>query len=168
MFGGQLWLAGASTTVSAGTASNIYPAPAVWAASGRVDVDPAVTLVPRNGAQPIEGNAVVTYRRVPSTWSGPIPPGGLWEIELHAPAGSPFCLFASASVPRTATPYGELWFDLSAHAVLACQTVGAGETVRLAMTVPVVLARGIPVVVQAGVAHSGGVELSQPGVSIVW
>ena len=91
---------------------------------------------------------------------------GIWQIDLHAPQGSPFCLFTSLPIAAVPTPFGELWFDLGFYVLLGCSVVGPSESVSFQFAISG-LPRGAPLVVQAGVAHSSIVEITPPTVSIV-
>ena len=52
---------------------------------------------------------------------------GTWPLDLHAPSGSPFCLFVSLPRPALPSPWGAIWFDPAAHLVVACGPVGPGD-----------------------------------------
>ena len=66
MFDGGLVLAGRDAVVEAGLDLGGWPVPAIRTQAGRVNIDPAVTLLPQNGSPRITGPATVNKRRIPS------------------------------------------------------------------------------------------------------
>lgn len=167
MGSGTLTLAGRSTSVSAGTSPLPSPTSAVHATTGQVFVDPAVVLVSQGGAATIAGGATVATGPVASVHADGLRSLGTWQLDLHAPTGSAFCLFVSLPLPAVVSPWGPVWLDLNAYAVLACGTVGAGNQFAMSLPLPI-LPRAVPLVAQAGVATPAGLlQFSTPSVDII-
>ncbi|MEM7198953.1 MAG: hypothetical protein AAF628_01720 [Planctomycetota bacterium] len=166
MSGGTLTLAGRNTSVTAGSPGTPTPTPAVLATGGEVFIDPAVTLVSQGGAAPISGGAAVTRGPIASVRADGLQSQGTWQLDLHAPTGSPFCLFASLPRPALASPWGAVWFDLRLHAVLACGAVGPNDQFQMSVPLPM-LPRAVPLVAQAAVVTPVGPQISTPSVDIV-
>ncbi len=161
---GGLVLAGSSTLVQAGDDPTGGAVSAIGTLGGNVSVDPAVMLRTTSGAPGIAGAASVVVQPVPSVVADDLPSGGDWQLTLHAPAGSAFCLFASLPQPRLTSPWGEVWFSPATHLVIACGLVGPGDVFAASVPVPP-LPRGLALVAQAGVATSGAIVTSVPVVT---
>ena len=163
---GSLLLAGRNTLITAGATGTPTATPAISSSGGRVDLDPAVTLVARGSAPQISGPATVVRRPIPSLRADGLASLGTWRLDLHAPTGSPFCAFASLPVTPVPSPWGALWFDAANHLVLGCGTVGPGDQTRFSLPLPA-LPRGVPIVAQAAAAVSGIPELGVAAIDIV-
>ncbi|MCR9246833.1 MAG: hypothetical protein NXI31_17510 [bacterium] len=161
---GTMVVAGRNTIVEAGAPGAGHGALTALAAigSGVVELEPSVQLAPQNGGAPYQG--AVNVRRVAtvraSATASSVP------IELHAPQGHLFGIYAGFPAGPAVGPIGDVWLDESTAVVLVGGVVGATEQVTHTLTVPGSFG-GLPLALQAVTFDHTALATSSPAVVIV-
>ena len=131
-----------------------------------VIIDPSVTFESQGGAPELQGGGF-TWRVVPYVASTPFTPGSFWALDVYAPVGTPFALFASTTTPPVPTSFGDLWLDPSVGILAAATAIPppfARYQVRYAAAA---LPPGLPIVAQAFTLLGSTVEATNPAIRIV-
>jgi len=161
---GTMTLAGNALSVEAGAApAGQGPIPAlVVEAGGSADLEPAVQLIPQNGASGATGP--VTVRRIPSLVGGASVTG--IQLGLHAPQGHIYGLVAGLPAGPLPTLFGAVWLQPTTAIGLTSGVVGAAQQVAFSfgLTQPV---GGLPLVFHALTIDQQSVEVSPPCTVIV-
>jgi hypothetical protein len=118
--------------------------PPVVVAAGTLEHDPSTTFA---GLGPLPG----IVRFLPATDGAGALPGGAISVQLQTQPNLAALVVASVGFGSpTPSPFGELWFDPTAHVVLTLGTTGASGVLAATIAVPLAVQRGTALTLQGG------------------
>ncbi|MCA8970897.1 MAG: hypothetical protein KDC95_13970 [Planctomycetes bacterium] len=156
-------LAGSGSTFTGGRFGKI--AAIVGDANSTLVLDPLVNLVPSGGANPYDGFATTTTRRMPVLAVTGSTIGGVHSITVRATASSVFALFCGLPGLAKAPPFGDSWIAPSTLFHITTRNVTAGLAILTIPATKDVSLRGLPATWQALVVDGTNYELTNAAIT---